>query len=101
MASIRRHITIDRTPKEVWQVVSDAGGLASWFPGIDSCSADGKLRRCRMGDVEVVEEIVTNDSNLRRFQYRFVEGAIMTADYHLATIDVLPCGNGSMVVYST
>jgi hypothetical protein len=99
MATIRHHAHIDRSPDEVWKVVSDAGAISSWFPGIDTSSADGMTRRCSMGDVELVEEIVTVDDALRRFQYRITEGP-MALDFHLGTVDVLPQGDGSLVIYS-
>lgn len=100
MATIRHHAHIDRTPDEVWKVVADAGAISSWFPGIDASSADGVTCRCSMGGVELVEEIVTVDDTLRRFQYRITEGP-MPLDFHLGTVDVLPDGDGSLVIYST
>ena len=39
-------------------------------------------------------------SRLRRFQYRFVDGMPLPVEFHLGTIDVLPDGDGSRVVYS-
>jgi hypothetical protein len=48
----------------------------------------------------LVEEIVTNDDELRRFQYRIVEGP-MPPDFHLGTVDVLEDAGGSLVIYST
>ncbi len=100
MATIRHHAYIDRTPDEVWKVVADAGAISSWLPGIEASSADGATRRCSMGGVELVEEIVTVDDALRRFQYRITEGP-MPLDFHLETVDVLPDGDGSLVIYST
>lgn len=100
MATVRQHIRIDRPADDVWKVVSDAGAISSWFPGIDTSSASGSTRQCSMGDTTIVEDIVTNDDELRRFQYRIVEGP-MPVDYHLGTIDVLEDGAGSLVIYST
>jgi len=100
MATIRHHTHINRSPDEVWKVVSDAGAISAWFPGIDISSADEDSRRCSMGGVELVEEIVTVDDELRRFQYRITEGP-MPLEFHLGTVDVLPDGDGSLVVYST
>ncbi|MGQ0618260.1 MAG: SRPBCC family protein [Acidimicrobiia bacterium] len=100
MATIRHHAHLDRSPAEVWKVVADAGAISRWFPGIDSSDADGTSRRCSMGGVELVEEIVTVDDELRRFQYRITEGP-MPLEFHLGTVDVLPDGDGSLVIYST
>jgi len=43
MATIRHHAHIERSPEDVWKVVSDAGAIAIWFPGIDRV-ADGDDR---------------------------------------------------------
>lgn len=100
MATIRHHTHIGRSPDDVWKVVSDAGAISNWFPGIDTSSAEGAVRRCAMGDVQLTEDIVTVDDELRRFQYRITEGP-MPLEFHLGTIDVLPDGDGSLVIYST
>jgi hypothetical protein len=101
MATIRHHATIDRTPDEVWRTVSDAGAISSWFPSIEQSSAEGARRNCTLqGGGKLEEEIVTSDDALRRFQYRIVSGD-MPVDFHLGTIDVLPDGDGSLVISST
>lgn len=102
MATIRHHVTVDRSPDDVWKVVSDAGAISTWFPGMESSSlsSDGATRTVVMGGgMELQEDVVTNDDGLRRFQYRITGGA-MPVDYHLGTIDVLPVGDVSLVVYS-
>lgn len=100
MATIRHHTHIDRSPDDVWKIVADAGAIAEWFPGIDTSSVQGRVRRCSLGDAELVEEIVTADDDLRRFQYRITDGP-MPVEFHLATVDVLPDADGSLVIYST
>ena len=98
MATVRQHVRISRPVDEVWAVVTDAGALASWFPGMESSSLKGDVRACTMvGGFTVKEQIVTNDPQLRRLQYRIVEGIPLTA--HLATIDVLDDPAGALVVY--
>ena len=99
MATVRQHIRIRRSPEDVWKVVSDAGAVASWFPGMATSSLDGDIRACTMtAGVSVREQIVTCDPGLRRFQYRIVE-APMPVDFHLATIDVLDDPDGALVIY--
>ena len=99
MASVRKHIRIDRPAEQVWQVVSDVGAIADWFPMIESSSATSNIRTCTMaGGGELKEEIVTNDSGLRRLQYRITEGVPL--EYHLATVDVLEDRDGALVIYS-
>lgn len=100
MATIRKHTRIAKPADEVWKVVSDAGGVSDWFPVIQSSEASGNTRSCELGDgTKLTEEIVTNDDELRRFQYRITEG--VPVDFHLGTVDVLEDDGGSLVVYST
>lgn len=102
MATLRSDISIDRPAEEVWAVVSDAGRISEWFPGIQTSSADGQRRSCELqGGAPLEEEIVTNDAELRRFQYRIVGGAVPVTS-HLGTVDVLALDEArSLVVYST
>ncbi|OJY46367.1 SRPBCC family protein [Pseudonocardia sp. 73-21] len=101
MATLRTHLTIDRPPAEVWSVVSDAGNISAWFPTVKTSEASGEQRHCTLdGDVPLDEEIVTNDPQLRRFQYRIVGGGVPVTS-HLGTVDVLDQAGSSLVVYST
>lgn len=100
MATVRAHARISRPADEVWKVVSNAGSM-EWFPGVEASSLEGSVRTVTFeGGIEVQEEIVTNDDELRRFQYRIVGGAL-PVDFHLGTVDVLEDGDGSIVVYGT
>lgn len=84
----------------MWQVVSDHGAIAEWFPAIETSSATGSTRSCTVaGGTELEEEILTNDSDLRGLQYRITRG--MDLDFHLATVDVLEDGDRALVIYST
>jgi carbon monoxide dehydrogenase subunit G len=100
MATIRKHTRINRPADEVWKVVSDAGTM-DWFPGVESSSLNGTTRTVTFtGGIAVDEEIVTNDDELRRFQYRIVGGA-MPVESHLGTVDVIEDGDGALLIYST
>ncbi|MEJ5254807.1 MAG: SRPBCC family protein [Acidimicrobiales bacterium] len=99
MASIRYHARIDRAPDEVWALVSDAGGLEAWFPGVDACRFDGEVRTVSTMGMEIEERVVLCDPELRRFQYSIVGGP-MVPEHHLATVDVLEDGDGSLLVYA-
>jgi len=99
MATIRHHTHINRSADDVWKTVSDGGGIANWFPGIDTAKVEGKVRTISMGGTELVEDIVTVDGDLRRFQYQISGGVPL--EFHLGTVDVLPDGEGSLVIYST
>lgn len=100
MATLRTQTTIDRPANEVWNVVSDAGNISAWFPAVKTSTATDSKRDCELADGSPLnEEIVTNDSELRRFQYRITGG--MPVESHLGTVDVIDNGSNTMVVYST
>src|SRR5437763_11711496 len=100
MATIRADARINRSADDVWKVVSDAGNM-DWFVGVEACSLKGTTRSVTFtGGITVDEEIITNDDELRRFQYRIVGGA-MPVESHLGTIDVLEDGDGAILIYGT
>ena len=100
MATQRHEIRIHSSAADVWRVVGRPEILHLWFPGIIDCTVDGNTRIITMGSgVPMPEEIVTNDSLIRRFQYRITAPLFRS---HLATLDVIDVGDGTcMVVYST
>jgi uncharacterized protein YndB with AHSA1/START domain len=92
---------IESDADKVWDLVGDPSLVATWAPGIDSVTVEGNKRRAVRGGAIIVEEIVTIDPELRRLQYRFIEGEIMNPEFHLATIDVIEVGPRSLVIFST
>jgi hypothetical protein len=98
MATLRETIHIDAPPAKVWAEVREPLGLLEWFDGIDSGEMKGNARHLKMGEITVVEEIVTVDDDLRRFQYSIVEMPI-PVEMHCSTIDVLPDGDGTLLIY--
>ncbi len=107
MATIRRELWINRPAQEVWDVVSDAGAIHKWFPGIlnseyhpsEAPGSPGTRKVELATGLTLTEEIVTNDPLLRRFQYRIVGGAFKE---HLATVDVIEIdSNNCLAVYGT
>lgn len=100
MASVRHHIQINAAPDEVWKVISDVGSVSNWFGPIASSSATATGRIVTLGDgTEIDEDTVTLDDELRRFQYRIKTG--LPVEHHIGTFDVIPNGDGSLVVYGT
>ncbi len=100
MATIRRHIFIDRPAEDVWALVGRPDLLHEWFP-ITGTKLEGDKRWIYLASgITFEEDIVTLDHALRRFQYKIVNNAIITS--HLGTVDVIedPHG-GCVVVYST
>ena len=101
MGSMRNEIRIARSAEDVWKVVSDGGALAAWAPPVERSSTSGNVRHVDFaGGYSLEEEIVTSDDELRRFQYRIVEGPVSSQIEHLATVDVIEDGDSALVIYS-
>ncbi|MFZ1062289.1 MAG: SRPBCC family protein [Acidimicrobiales bacterium] len=100
VASLRHEIRIAASPDAVWAVVTRPESIPDWFPGIVSCTVEGKKRVVKTAiGLEMPEEILTNDPLLRRFAYRITSPVYR---FHLGTIDVIDLGdNESLCVYST
>jgi hypothetical protein len=100
MASVRSHARIQCPPEEAWAAVSDPEALPGWFPGVVGSTLHGDIRTVEMASgISVEERIVTNDSQLRRFQYKLLPGVVPVED-HLGTVDVIDDGDGCLVIYS-
>jgi hypothetical protein len=105
MATLRSHARIQRSADDVWAVLARPERISTWFPGVvDAAVADGVRTITLRTGMALVEEVVTLDPRLRRFQYR-VTGPIPLR-FHLGTMDVIdddPEGSGSscLLVYST
>ena len=100
MATIRRHIFINRPAAAVWELVGRPDLLHEWFPTTGT-KMEGNTRWIYLASgLEFEEDIVTLDHALRRFQYTIVNNPIVKN--HLGTVDVIedPRG-GCVVVYST
>jgi carbon monoxide dehydrogenase subunit G len=98
MATLRETIHIDAPPAKVWAEVREPLGLITWMPGIDDGEMVGNARKLKMGEITVTEEIVTVDDDLRRFQYSITEMPV-PVEMHVSTIDVLPDGDGTLLIY--
>ena len=100
MATVRYERRIAASADAVWDVVKDPASIPQWFPGIDSCDVDGKIRTIHLRNgISMPEEIIAIDSIARRFAYRVTSPLYKS---HLGTIDVIEIGdNDSLCVYST
>jgi len=86
-ASERRQRVVNVSADRAWQVIGSPELLHLWFPGIVDCKVEGTTRTITTGiGLTLVEDILTNDSVQRRFQYR-IAGAVFKE--HIASIDVL------------
>lgn len=102
MATLRSHVLVSARLESVWEVVSDAAHVADWFPAMRTSFGDQTRRTVVLTDgSELVEEVVTRDEALRRFQYRVV-GGDLPVEQHLGTVDVIEVSpESTLVVYST
>jgi Polyketide cyclase / dehydrase and lipid transport len=100
MGTVRRQARIARSADDVWAVIGDPTSIGQWFPGIVDATVDGTTRVITTeSGIPMPEEIVTNDSIQRRFQYRLTAGLVRN---HLGTIDVFDLDDGtSLVAYAT
>ncbi len=97
MAKAQAEITIPREPDDVWEVVSDFGGLGDWMPGVESCRLEGDDRVIALMGMEVREHLVRNDAAARVLEYSITDG--VPVESHRATITVAPDGDGAHVTW--
>ncbi|MEM6693903.1 MAG: SRPBCC family protein [Pseudomonadota bacterium] len=92
--------TIEASPEDVWETISQGGEVHRWFTGvITTCeltgSGEGAERRCTMADGAALEErIIEVDHDRMRFRYAIDKHPLPATDV-VATIQVteLPGGN--------
>ena len=101
MATLRTFARIQRSADDVWKVVGDPSRIIEWFPGLVSVAVeDGVRTLTTKSGLPIVENIVTLDHDMRRFQYS-IAGPI-PVNYHLGTMDVIDDGQpGCLLMYST
>ena len=100
MATVRVERMIEADPDAVWAVITDPTAILDWFTGVASARMTDEGREVTIESGEtVVEEIVTNDSELRRFQYSVLRGDF-PMEFHLSTIDVHDINGSAFVVYA-
>ena len=91
-------VTVDATPDAVWAKVGNFGGIADFFPGIDSFRMEGDDRVIGMFGMEIRERLLSRDDATRTISYSVVDG--VPVDSHTATISVEPDGAGSKVIWA-
>ncbi len=101
MATMRQSVFIERAADEVWNLLRDPASVTTWFPQMTDVNIDGTERRITLASgLTLIETIVSNRDDLRRFQYRLT--GPLPIETHLGTIDVIADGdNRCVVVYST
>jgi carbon monoxide dehydrogenase subunit G len=98
MAAGTVDVTVAAAPDVVWEKVGDFGGLADFFPGIESFRLEGDDRVIGMFGMEIRERLLSRDDANRVISYSVIEGVPL--DSHTATITVEPSGDGSKVTWA-
>lgn len=98
MATHLAQTTIAAPPDEVWAVAGDFGGLASWMPGVESCTVDGDERVVATMGIEIVERLLRRDDDARSLAYTITAGP-MPLELHEAEITVHDDPGGSRVTW--
>jgi mxaD protein len=97
MGFAKSEIEIAKPADEVWEVVGDFGGIANWFPGIESCQIDGDDRILSMLGMSITERLESRDPDERKIVYAIVGG--VPVGNHRAIITVSETGGGSHVTW--
>ena len=102
MSSVRSSELLNCPAASAWAVIRDSSRLSDWFTGIVWCTVEGSRRTILMANGrKIVEDIVTLDDDLRRFQYSIAEG-VPGVTRHLGTVDVIPLDEKRcLVIYGT
>jgi mxaD protein len=98
MAAGEVDVTVAAPPDEVWKKVGDFGGIADFFPGIESFRLEGDDRVIGMFGMEIRERLLARDEGGRILTYSVIEG--VPIDSHTATISVEPEGEGSRIIWA-
>jgi carbon monoxide dehydrogenase subunit G len=91
-------VTVDAAPDAVWAKVGDFGGVADFFPGIESFRLEGEDRVIGMFGMEIRERLLSRDDATRTLSYSVVDG--VPIESHTATITVEADGDGSKVTWA-
>jgi len=97
MGSGTAAVDIAASADQVWTVVGDFGGIATWMPGIETCRVEGDDRIIAMMGMTITERLVAKDDTGRSLTYTIADGA--PVESHQATITVIPTGETAHVTY--
>ncbi len=100
MASIRKDISLDAAPAEVWDVVRDVGAVHTRFaPGfVTATTLEAGARQVTFANGLVVRELIVDvDDNARRLAYAACGGRLL---HHHATFQVVDAGGRTRLVWT-
>ncbi len=91
------------SPAQLWELVSDFGGLDEIMDGIDACTMEGEgvgaVRTLSMGGGSVVESLDVLDHESMTLTYSIMEAPLPFEDYS-ATMVVGAEGDGSSLSWT-
>lgn len=106
MAKMKNEIAVKASPERVWGIVREYGKIHTWSPLVSHTELKGKVRLCTLAEGTPApggvlrEEILAVDDDTLRLEYSVI-GAPFPIDFHRASIEVYPEGDGSLVVWTT
>ncbi|GAB3924733.1 SRPBCC domain-containing protein [Kribbella albertanoniae] len=102
--SITRELRIDASPEVVYEVISTPEHLREWWPDeADVKASPGAVGTISFGAENVVPLTVVEADPPRRFSFRWahpVDEAASTANSLLATFDLIPDGDGTLLRFA-
>jgi carbon monoxide dehydrogenase subunit G len=91
MAEVKLEREMAAPAAQVWELLSDFGGIDRWLPGAAKPAVEGEgvgaVRIVKLGGAEIHERLESLDPEARRFQYSIVKAPMPVQNY-LATISV-------------
>jgi uncharacterized protein YndB with AHSA1/START domain len=95
---LRKTISVDATPEDVWAVLGDLAATTEWLPGTVSARMEGPIRICSMADGSTIREEISGYSSERHtYAYRHLEVPLPVRDSS-GTFTVEPERGGALVV---
>jgi carbon monoxide dehydrogenase subunit G len=93
-------IHVDAPPDEVWAFIGDPTTVTRWYPKYVSCEVDGDSRTLVSDDGRTLRERLLERDDARRFySYSVLSGAPVAS--HMASFEVTPDGDGSLIRWAT
>ncbi len=104
---VEEKVMIQAPADKVWSKISNFGDLGAWHPAvakteiIDGNNNEvGAVRRLTLQDGgQIIEALTAYDSAANTYSYTITEGVLPVSGY-ASTIQVIPTGSGSEVVWA-
>jgi carbon monoxide dehydrogenase subunit G len=93
-------VEVDAPADDVWRLVGDLTSVPRWYPKYVAAELEGERRLLRSAEGAVlVERIIEHDDARRTYSYAVLSGAPVRE--HRASLEVVPDGSGSRVIWRT